>query len=151
MKQIEVAESAMVDASAEKVYAILADYHREHRHILPPGYFTKLEVLEGGYGDGTLIRVYMRALGIESVLDMRVTEPEPGRVLAETDINTGLITTFTLTPNVNPNQTKVTITTTWAQKPGLAGLLDRLFTPPLMRHIYRKELAILQQYAKQKE
>jgi hypothetical protein len=149
MRQIEVAESAMVDASAEKVYAILADYHHGHRHILPKGYFTKLEVLEGGYGEGTLIRVYMRALGRERVLDMRVTEPEPGRVLAETDINSGLITTFTLTPNVNPNQTKVTITTTWQQKPGLTGLLERLFTPPIMRRIYRKELAILQQYAKE--
>lgn len=149
MQEIEVSESAMVDASAQKVYPILADYHRGHPHILPKAYFTKLEVLEGGYGEGTLIRVYMRALGRESVLDMRVTEPEPGRVLAETDINSDLTTTFTLTPNVNPNKTKVTITTTWPQKAGLAGLLDRLFTPLIMRRIYREELAILQQYAKQ--
>jgi uncharacterized protein YndB with AHSA1/START domain len=149
MPQIKIAESAIVDASAEKVYAILADYHREHRHILPKGYFTKLEVQEGGYGDGTLFRVYMRVLGGEYVYDMRVTEPEPGRVLAETDINSGQRTTFTLTPNVNQNQTKVTITTTWPQKAGLAGLLDRLFTPLIMRRIYREELAILQQYAKQ--
>jgi hypothetical protein len=41
MPQIGLSESAMVDASAEKVYAILADYDRKHRHILPKGYFTK--------------------------------------------------------------------------------------------------------------
>ncbi|GIV97271.1 MAG: hypothetical protein KatS3mg057_1928 [Herpetosiphonaceae bacterium] len=146
MSHIHVAVSALVAAPPTTVYTILADYNNHHPHILPKPYFSGIEVEQGGYGEGTLLRVHMQALGRKYVYHMRVTEPEPGRILAETDINTGLVTTFTVEPGENQGA-KVTIATTWEPERGIKGLLDRIGTPPMMRRIYAQELEYLKQYA----
>lgn len=146
MGQLFVSETGTINADAAHLYAILADYRNHHPHILPPNYFTGLEVLEGGKGAGTLFRATLRVMGQENSFRMRVTEPEPGRVLAESDLDTDLVTTFTVTPRPN-GQADVTIATRWQGKPGLAGLLERLTTPALLRRIYQEELRQLQEYA----
>ena len=45
--------SAVVPASPDVVYKIIADYCHGHPGILPREYFRKVEVLEGGTGAGT--------------------------------------------------------------------------------------------------
>ncbi|MFO7537197.1 MAG: hypothetical protein R6X32_03965, partial [Chloroflexota bacterium] len=77
-----------------------------------------------------------------------VTEPEPGVVLAETDIDTGMVTTFTVQP-ADSSRSTVTIQTVWDAQAGWKGLLERWGMPPLMRHIYRQELRMLHKYAQQ--
>jgi hypothetical protein len=52
----QVSASADVRAPAEKVYAILADYRHGHPQIVPRPPFGLLEVEQGGYGAGTVIR-----------------------------------------------------------------------------------------------
>ena len=146
MPQLHVAVSRIVDSPASEVYTILADYRRHHPHILPKTYFPKLEIEQGGYGAGTIMRVHTQALGNKRVYHMRVSEPEPGRMLAEIDMTTGLETTFTVTPIEN-QRTEVTIATRWQSQPGLKGLVERLTTPFFMRHIYRQELQRLAEYA----
>src|ERR1044072_1519141 len=98
-KSFTVKASAQVEAPAEVVYNIIADYRNGHPHILPKQYFEWLEVEQGGRGEGTVIRFQMRVLGQTRVLRAVVTEPEPGRVLVETDTGgAGPVTTFTVEP-----------------------------------------------------
>jgi hypothetical protein len=142
-----VAEAAVIDAPPAVVYGVLADYRQHHPRILPPGYFTGLDVEEGGFGAGTVMLVHMRALGQTRVFRMVASEPEPGRVLVETDHDRDVETTFTVDPVDGGQRSAVTIATAWTPKGGLAGLGDRLVTPPIMRRIYREELRRLNTYA----
>jgi hypothetical protein len=148
MPSIRVAVSDIINAPAEQVYTILADYQNHHPHILPKA-FSGVEIEQGGYGAGTVLQVHTQALGIKQTYHMQVTEPEPGRVLAETDLKTGLVTTFRVVPRGN-QQAEVTIATEWDSQPGLKGLLERFINPLFMRRIYRQELQNLDHYARQK-
>ncbi len=47
-----VVASADMDAPPDRVYAIIADYHNGHPHILPKQ-FRNLTVEKGGVGAGT--------------------------------------------------------------------------------------------------
>lgn len=149
MTQLNVAVSAMIDAPAQTVYAILSDYRNHHPHILPKDYFTGLEIEEGGQGAGTVFKSGMKIMGKAQPFRMRVTEPEPGRVLAETDLSKELVTTFTVDPN-GPNQAEVTFATVWQPASGLMGWVERLTAPMFLRRIYRQELQILNEYARQR-
>ena len=54
---------------------------------------------QGGIGAGTVIRFQMSALGQKRTLRAEITEPEPGRVLVETYLDSnGAVTTFTVDP-----------------------------------------------------
>jgi hypothetical protein len=135
--------SADIDAPAEAIYALLIDYRDGHPSILPKQYFSDLVIESGGHGAGTVFRVRVNVFGTTASNHMLVSEPEPGRVLAETDTETGLVTTFTLTPIDDGRQTEVRIATDWTVGPGLRGKLESLTTPPVMRHIYDAELRLL--------
>src|SRR5262245_56834492 len=58
----QVTASAAMNAPAEQVYNIIADYRNGHPHLLPKQ-FSNLLVEEGGYGAGTRIRFQMTAFG----------------------------------------------------------------------------------------
>ncbi len=145
-KRITVTVTDEVQAPAEKVYAILADYRQHHPRILPGAYFTSLTVEEGGVGAGTIFRAEMNVFGSKRALRMRVAEPEPGRALSETDLDTGLLTTFTVTP-VDADHCTVTIATQWQPPAGFSGWLEGLTMPGFMRRIYHAELRQLDEYA----
>lgn len=140
MSKIHVESSAIIEASAEAVYAMIADYRTGHPRILPPEYFRNLEVEEGGYGAGTIIRFVTRTGRIERPYRMVVSEPEPGRVLMEADTASTLATTFAVTPIADGTQAEVTIATEWEAGRGITGIIERTLYPPAMRRIYRKEL-----------
>lgn len=140
MSSYYVEESAVIDAPPQRVYDILADYHEGHPSILPEQYFKRLDVLEGGRGEGTKIYVVMNALGATAEYTMTVTEPEPGRVLQEEDRDAGVLTTFTVEPLDDGARSRVTIATDARTAPGLRGQIEKLITPPVSRRIYRQEL-----------
>ncbi|GAB4198360.1 MAG: SRPBCC family protein [Roseiflexaceae bacterium] len=148
MAPVHAVASALIDAPPATVYAILADYRDAHPQILPRQFFTGLEVEAGGQGAGTIFRTAVRVLGRETRFRMEVSEPQPGRVLSETDLATGLTTTFTVTPAAQGRQCEVEIATVWEGSAGLAGLLERLTTPLIMRRIYQAQLALLASYVK---
>lgn len=148
MSNVTVSVSAAVDAPAHVVYHILADYDHHHRRILPTQYFTDLDIEEGGAGAGTRLIVTMKVMGRQQQFHLIVTEPEPGVVLSEAEINTDMVTTFTVRP-MGDSRSEVTIQTVWQTPPGLAGVADRLVTPLVTRHIYRQELRQLNEYARQ--
>lgn len=146
MNTIHVEASAVIDASPEKVYAVVADYHTGHPAIVPKQYFTSLTVESGGLGAGTVVRGTVKVLGTEYPLHHQVSEPEPGRVLVETDLDTGDATRFTFEPLNGGRQTRVTIATDFVASPGLAGFLEKLSKPRVARDMYQKELRNLAEY-----
>jgi hypothetical protein len=96
MRKITVVQEGPVGAPAPLTYRLIAD-DDHHRHILPEG-FSDFEVLEGGVGAGILHRFKVTAGGRVREYVMRVDEPEPGRVISESDQNSSLVTTFTVSP-----------------------------------------------------
>ena len=84
-------------------------------------------------------------LGQTRLIRAEITEPEPGHVLIEKDIETGFHTIFIVDPINNGQKTSVTIKTNY-QKSGVLGLIERFTAPPLLRRIYKEELQILKRY-----
>ena len=143
MKKFQVEAEAFVLAPAQLVYEIVADYRKGHPQILPKGYFSALEVEQGGTGAGTIIRFKMHVFGLTRTFRVAITEPEPGRVLAETDSSSGTETTFTISPLEGSQLTKVTIATRFSARGGIFGPLERFFTARTLRSIYNQELQLL--------
>jgi len=153
MGQIKVKAKAVLDARPEDVYATIADYRKGHPSILPKGSFYDLQVEEGGYGAGTVMRFKTRVLGVEQSFHHRVSEPEPGRVLVEQDIDSiqNVTTTFTVIPVEQGQKSHVEISTTMNTSPGLKGLVERVVVSLFNPSIYRKELKLLETVAKKRE
>ncbi len=135
-----------VDAPANTVYGYLADMREHHPRFLPPA-FSDFEVESGGVGAGTITRFKVTAGGRSRECRMNVDEPEPGRVLTESDANSSLVTTFTVTPQ--DGVSSVRISTTWKGANGIGGFFERLFAPRVMHGIHADTLERLDAYARQ--
>jgi hypothetical protein len=146
MSQYRVSSSGRIAARASRVYAVIANYKEEHPHILPSEYFRRLEVLEGGVGAGTRTRVEMRVLGSTRVFEQVVTEPEPGRVIMESNQDGSGVTTFTVDASDGGESARLTISTDVVSRPGIAGYLERFFVSRMLPRIYRKEITQLAEY-----
>jgi hypothetical protein len=144
MRTIRAMGIARIDAPAAKVYGIIADYHVGHPSILPPAFRT-LVVESGGVGAGTRIRVEMKIGGRVRTLRAAITEPDPGRVLVESDLDRGGVTTFTVTP-LGEAACQVHILTEWTSS-GLRGWVESFLAPRMLEPLFREELAILQRVA----
>jgi len=146
MGSIRVSAEGRVEAPAETVYGYVADMREHHPRFLPPA-FTGFQVESGGVGAGTITRFTVNAGGRSRAYRMQVTEPEPGRVLVESDTNSSLVTTTTVTPDGNAS--RVTISTTWDGAAGVGGFFERLFAPKVMQGIYADALERLNAYARE--
>jgi len=135
-----VAASAIIPARRDRVYSLISNYRDGHQRILPKQ-FTSLIVEEGGIGAGTIIRFQMSLFGRKQTFRAAVTEPDPGRVLVETDLDTnGAVTTFTVDPGSAPADSRVTISTELPVRTGFLGRIERSLSTLLLRPIYVKEL-----------
>jgi hypothetical protein len=144
---LHVEMSHIIDASPEQLYAIVRDYHVGHPAILPKEYFTKgLTVEQGGVGAGTVIRTSVTMWGNEYPFRSIVSEPEPGRLLVETDTETGQYTNFVFEPLNGGRQTRVTFASEFPVVKGLMGVIQRLSMPSIVRKMYIKELHNLAEY-----
>lgn len=148
MPEAIASATGFVQAPAAAVYRIIADYRQHHPRIVPPEYFTGIDVEEGGVGAGTRTRVRMRVLGRTSEFIHFIREPEPGRVLEEIDSEGATATTFTVEPAGTGAGANVTIQTRFRVRAGLLGVLERTVTRLVLHRIYRKELARLDEYAR---
>ena len=146
MSQIQVEVSQTIPAPPAKVYALLADYMEGHPAILPKKYFKNLTVLEGGKGVGTVIDVQMEVMGTKQAYHMVISEPEPGRVLMEQDVEAGVTTTFTVDPIDDGQQSQLTITAVSRTSPGLRSVFEKLFTPSILKRIFTEELQTIIDY-----
>ena len=149
MTKHSLSASKLIYSPAHTVYDLIADYRSGHPRILPKPYFVSLEVEQGGYGAGTMINFQMKLMGRIQSFHSMITEPEPGHILVETDMNTGAVTTFTVDPRVNGQEAFVTITTTTDVPNGIIGKIQGWLTTQLLRPIYLKELDQLAAVAKE--
>ncbi len=146
MGTLHASAEGKVDAPPATVYAYLADMRDHHPRFLPPA-FSDFEVEAGGVGAGTITRFKMTAGGRTRDYRMQVAEPEPGRVLTESDTASSLVTTFTVDPEDGASRVK--ISTTWDGAGGVGGFFERLFAPRVMRGVFADELERLAEYARQ--
>jgi uncharacterized protein YndB with AHSA1/START domain len=146
MARILVSAEGTVDAPAETVYHYIADMREHHPRFLPPA-FSDFRVESGGVGAGTVTRFKVTAGGRTREYEMKVAEPEPGRVLTESDTRSSLVTTTTVSPQGDASL--VQISTTWDGSGGIGGLFERIFAPRVIRAIYLDELSRLAVYARE--
>jgi len=149
MAKHSLSASKLISSPAHRIYGVIADYRNEHPRILPKPYFVSLEVEQGGYGAGTVINFQMQLMGRIQSFHSTITEPDPGHILVETDMNTGAVTTFTVEPRLEGREAFVTITTTMDVPNGIPGKIQGWLTSQLLRPIYLKELDQLAAVAKE--
>lgn len=148
MGEYQVKSTAMINAPAARVYAIIADYHNGHPHILPKHIFTELVVEAGGVGQGTLLRFQMSAFGQTRTIRAAISEPEPGRLLVESSLDGGSVTTFTVDPLTGGQQAHVTIATNGkTTSSGVSAMIERFLTKRFLLNVYAQELKLLKQFA----
>lgn len=135
-----------MDAPARIAYVILTDYREAHPGILPRSNLGALVVEEGGLGAGTLFTVAIKEGPRMRTLRMRASEPEPGRVLMESDVDSDLVTTFTVDPRDGGARCEVTIRTAWTRG-GLRGMIEAFAGPRLMPPVFREEIRNLEALA----
>lgn len=140
MARHRTSASRLIAAPPQQVYALIADYQHGHARILPKPYFVSLTVEQGGIGAGTVINFQMWLTGQLQTFRAAITEPEPGRVLTETVLATGAVTTFTVEPQENGQASQVTIATETTVRDGILGKLEGFFTTRLLQPIYTKQL-----------
>lgn len=148
MLHVEV--SHVIDARAEDLYAVIADYRVGHPAILPKPEFGDLIVEKGGHGAGTVITITMTAYGKTDTFHAEVTEPEPGHRLVETNPVNGQSTDFIFDPLKGGAQTRVTFASEFPVTPGFVGLVERLLIPPFINKLYKRELQNLANYVQTK-
>ena len=142
-----VSVSAVIPARRERIYSLLSNYHDGHPRILPKQ-FSGLVVEQGGVGAGTVIRFQMSVLGKKQTLRAAVTEPEPGRVLVETDLGAdGAITRFIINPGTAPADSNVTISTELRVRSGFLGTIEKTLMTLFLKPLYVKELENLARVA----
>jgi uncharacterized protein YndB with AHSA1/START domain len=145
MAKVAASAERTIDAPADEVYGYIADMH-QHPRFLPPA-FSDFQVVEGGVGAGTVTQFKVTAGGRTREYRTRITEPEPGRTLVETDTRSSLITTF----NVSPKDGKslVRISSSWDGAGGIGGFFERTFAPRALRKLFLDELDRLNTYARE--
>ncbi len=145
MAEYTIRASAPIAAPAQRVYDIIADYNHGHPSILPKPAFQSLVVEQGGVGAGTVIRVTMKLLGKTQMFRSVVTEPEPGRVLLETNDN-GFATQFVVEPR-GADASYVSFISTMEAGAGFFGRLKHRMFTRLLQPVYTQELANLARVA----
>ena len=146
--RIEVA--ADITAPPALAYSLIADYRDGHPHILPRPPFVSLDVEQGGVGAGTVIRFRMKMLGKTREMRASITEPEPGRVLVETDPAGEVVTTFTVEPAGGERQSRVTIATDFKVAWGPFGWMQGRLIDWLLRPVYLREIRQLERVAQER-
>jgi uncharacterized protein YndB with AHSA1/START domain len=144
MGTVTARQSATISAPAATAYRLIAD-DAERVQWLPDA-VKDFTVLEGGTGTGTVHSFTVVAGGRQRDYVMDVEEQGPGRALVETDRNSSLVTTYTVT-GTEPT-CEVEIVTTWNGASGVGGFFERTFAPKALGKIYAEQLARLDAHAR---
>jgi Polyketide cyclase / dehydrase and lipid transport len=144
--KIVVSAEGAVDAPAETVYGYIADMREHHPRFLSPA-FSDFQVESGGVGAGTVIRYKLTAGGRTREFRTTVAEPEPGKILTESDTRSSSVTTFTVSPQGAASL--VQISSAWDGAGGIGSVFERMFAPRVLRAILADELKRLDAYARE--
>lgn len=146
MAQVTATAERTIDAPAEKVRALVADYRQVRPKILTEQ-FRDYEVVEGGQGAGTVARWTLQATS-KRVRNVAATVTAPQEdTLVETDANSSMVTTWRVR-DVG-QRSVVRIETTWQGAGGIGGFFEKLFAPTGLKRIYDGMLANLDEQVRQ--
>lgn len=144
MAQIRVSAEREIASAPQDVFRYIADY-REHRpHWLPPA-FSDLRVDEGVADEGMIVSYRLKAGTRERNYRMRVADATAEGALTESDTNSSLVNSWTVTPAGAGS--RVRIETSWQGAGGIGGFFERLFAPRALRSLYDDALSRLDRYA----
>jgi len=141
MAPYSISRSLRIAAPPARIYGLIADYRNGHPRIVPKQ-FTNLRVESGsGVGAGTVIRFDVTVLGRTDHFKAIVSEPEPGRMLVETNLEPNdSVTTFIVEPEDRGRAANVTIRTELNARPGVIGAIERFITARVLPPMYDAEL-----------
>lgn len=142
MSKVHVQSERIVAARPEEVYAALADYRLRRPQMLTPN-FIDYKVEQGGHGDGTVISYRLHAANRERPYRLRVEEAVPGHVLLESDLDSSLVTTWSVAGLKDGLRTLVRVNTEWEGSRGVGGFFERTFAPLGLKSIYARMLELL--------
>ncbi len=148
MSTYRVSVTRRIAAPARVAYDILADYRDGHARIVPPKWFSNLCVESGGVGAGTTLRFDVRAFGSTKTHRVHVDEPARGRVLAETDVDDGAVTTFSVEPTSDGRACDVTIAVVRIARDGFLGTIEQGLVKPFLTRVYTAQLDRLDMLAR---
>ncbi|WP_028924537.1 SRPBCC family protein [Pseudonocardia acaciae] len=133
MGQVSVTAQRVVHGSVDQVRAALADYQSTRPKILTEHY-SEYEVRAGGHGAGSQVHWKLAATS-KRVRDQLIEVSEPDSALVETDRNSSMVTTWTVSP-ADGGQSSVQVHTVWNGAGGIGGIFERAFAPGGLRRIY---------------
>lgn len=140
MAQVTATAERMIDAPPAQVAAALADYETTRPRILTE-HFSDYRVESGGHGAGSRVHWKLAATK-KRVRDQLVDVATPAEgTVVERDVNSSMVTTWTVTP-AGAGST-VHVTSTWNGASGIGGFFERTFAPKGLRRIYDGVLANL--------
>jgi hypothetical protein len=141
MGKVTASAAQTISASADRVIAALGDYNGTRAAMLTE-HFSEYDVREGGKGAGTVVHWKLAATS-KRVRDCLITVTAPSdNTLVETDANSSMVTTWTVTPAAGGTST-VTVETSWNGASGVGGFFERTFAPGGLKKIYDAQLAKL--------
>ncbi|MEV6212482.1 SRPBCC family protein [Kitasatospora sp. NPDC051914] len=140
MGKVQATTERVYQASPQRVYEALADYNTVRPRLLPEQY-SEYEVRAGGTGAGTQVHWRLQATE-KRVRDclFDVTEPRP-QTLVETDANSSMVITWTVTPA--GEGARVAVDASWQGASGIGGFFERTFAPKGLNRIHGALLAKL--------
>lgn len=147
MSRFRISAEGLVNAPARVAYAVIADYREGHPRIMPRPPFVSLDVEEGGTGAGTIIRCQLKVLGRMRTFRAEISEPDPGRVLVETHLDSETVSTFTVEPV--GDRARVVIATEVPSRGGPLGWLERFLVKRALEPVYVREIELLCEVAAQ--
>lgn len=122
---VSASSSVQVNATPAKVLEALSDYAVVRPKILTEQYLD-YRLLEGGAGEGTVAQWTLKATEKRS-RDVKATITVAGSTITETDANSSMVTTWTVSPS--GDGATVTTTTKWNGAGGIGGFFERTFAP----------------------
>lgn len=146
LAEVRATAERRVGAPAAWTYRCVADEREHHHRFLPPA-FSGWRIEQAGIGAGTVVRFQVTLDRLARDYLATIAEPEPGRVLTESDPEVGTVTTFTVTPD--GAESRMRIETAWTGVGGVAGVAERLRAPRPLGRLDADELARLDRYARE--
>ncbi|MBB3037873.1 SRPBCC family protein [Hoyosella altamirensis] len=139
MAQVSASSSITIAAPVDTVFSALADYETVRPRILSEHY-RDYRVLEGGHGEGTIAQWILQATSKRS-RDIKAAVSIDGTTIIERDVNSSLVTTWSVAPSTSGSE--VTTTTEWKGAGGIGGFFEKTFAPLGLKKIQAAVLANL--------
>lgn len=141
MAKVSASSSVQVNGTPAAVLEAIGDYDGVRPRILSPHY-RDYRVLEGGKGEGTVVEWTLQATEKRS-RNVKATVAFAGATYIETDANSSMVTTWTVSPSGMGVGSTVTTTTKWNGAGGVGGVFERIFAPIGLKKIQAEVLANL--------